>query len=253
MLNLFIGNLMKYSAESENSPFHHLYLSSLNSKQINDGLVIRIIHSLDKTENRFSQPILDLPFLALTRDQGFFKDNIVVQCTESRNIIKTSQMLNCQGNDNAILHIKPLLKTSRDFIERLDKTFWSYFLDLEKFLKKKGTTLTRQNSEVITFRDTSIAKGKRSTFEKLFSMDNIEEDTRDDSSQVYVLFARKKNLRKHLAKHFDIVEPENNLKNFLILKIDQLSLTINSFSSFLTVKTVMIYLIFPFIYFSIGI
>ncbi len=209
MLNVFIGKFDKYSMTSDElSPFYHLYGSSLNNPH-DDGLIFKVVHSIDKHQNRFSQTILHLPFLAITRDLGFFKDNIVVHCSDNQIPLKKSaHHTKFDYSENPIIKIKPLLKANDTFLEYLDDNFWKYFLNLEKFLQvKKEKHSPRPSFDIVTHHQPILKKN--SMPRSLFSMDSDDDEPYQSDSQVYIMFARKKNLRKNLSYHFDIAARRN--------------------------------------------
>lgn len=247
VLNLFFGDLGKYCSTLIATPFHNLYSvlekDSL-SKKMDQGLTISLCHSLSSSEEKVYQTLLYIPFLSLTRDQGFFKDNLIVHCTESSKPSREGQ-----GRDSIDFKIRPMIKVTNQFMANLDEKFWRYFKDFEKFYRNKDDKQKMESMVSVEQSNSSSIKSDKMEGEKLFSIEgegssekDIEEKEPDSRPKVYMLFARKKILLKDLAMQFEI--GETDFRNFLVLKLREINIRFNSFRSFCCLKYVRKFCIF---------
>lgn len=241
VLNLFFGDLGKYCSTLIATPFHNLYSvlekDSL-SKKMDQGLTISMCHSLSSSEEKVQQTLLYIPFLSLTRDRGFFKDNIIIHCTESSKPTREGQ-----GKDSIDFKIRPMIKATNQFMANLDEKFWRYFKDFEKFYRNKEDKPKYESMVSVEQSNSSSIKSDKTEGERLFVIEgeggsekDIEDKGLDSRPKVYVLFARKKILLKDLAMQFEI--GETDFRNFLVLKLREINIRFNSFRSFCCLKNV---------------
>jgi len=225
MLNVFVGSPGK-SNYLAGTPFENLNDTSLYFKPLFSGLTIKLVHSLDKSDQKLAHTLMELPFFSITRDQGFFKDNIMVHCTETRNA-KPGE--NLSEESLPMLKLKPLLKTVEGPIDYFDEKFWRYFKQFEKFLK------SNEGHESFDLPNIPLSKkDDRLASSKAFRFGGMGESLAPSKEpQIYILFARKKVLKKSILRHFN-VSGEEDLKNFTTLKLNKLVLEFSSLKSFLT-------------------
>ena len=84
LINIFLGSLEQY-CNDRNSPFQDL--RALNCTIINYngdlGFKLTVKHSMTLKDQGETETLFALPFLSITKDIGFFKENIIVHCTEN--------------------------------------------------------------------------------------------------------------------------------------------------------------------------
>jgi len=229
MLNVFVGHPGK-SDYLVGTPFENLSETSLFFKQpVSQGLIIRLVHSLDRPEHKLVQPLIDLPFFSITRDQGFFKDNLMVHCAETKNLRPGGKFIEDQA---AIIKLKPLMKTIDGPIDYFDEKFWRYFKQFEKFLK------SNESEDSFEMPNIPLSKIDRLASSKAFRFGGMgESHGLSKEPQIYILFARKNVLKKGLLRHFQVSGGEQ-FANFTTLKLNKLILEFNSLRSILTWRSV---------------
>ena len=233
--NVFIGNLADYYQGIEMSPFANLYLleKDIDNDSEDSGLQITFKHSL--TRNGYAagskkSTLLHFDLFTMTRDLGFFRDNMVVHCTEAgmTNIDKNTSFQNLEEDHAVFSKFQPIVKVRKDFGTYLDDNFWSYFLSLEERFHTKDPMGYHQSSPDKSFnrvlkRDSA---GGRSTRGALFR-DKAEED-----SAIYALFLRKKNKRKTLLKYLELDGHRKRFRNFMALWIKEIHLDFVELATF---------------------
>jgi len=230
---VFVGNPGKLNY-LVGTPFENLNDTSVYFKQTpSQGLIVQLVHSLDKPENRLVHTLIDLPFLSITRDQGFFKDNIMVHCTESRSVKPGGKM---DEESIPMLKLKPLLKTIDQPIDYFDEKFWRYFKQFEKFMK------SNEGDHSFDLPNIPLSKKDRLASSKAFRFGGMGESMAPSKEpQIYILLARKKVLKKGILRHFN-VSGDEHLKNFTTCKLNKLIWEFSSLKSLLTWKYVRLFM-----------
>lgn len=232
--NVFIGNLADYYQGIEMSPFANLYLleKDIENDTEDSGLQITFKHSL--TRNGYAagskkSTLLHFDLFTMTRDLGFFRDNMVVHCTEAgvTNVDKNTSFQNPEDDHVVFSKFQPIVKVRKDFGTYLDDNFWSYFLSLEERFHTKDPMGYNQNSPDKNFnrvfkRDSAGRSGKDALFR-----DKAEED-----SPIYALFLRKKNKRKTLLKYLELDGHRKRFRSFMALWIKEIHLDFVELATF---------------------
>lgn len=242
IINVFIGNLIHYCPQISATPFrilYSLYEASEMSKQNDTGIQINLNHSLIEKGSQISQSLLLLPFLSVTNDTGFFKDNLIIHCAESEkmNLVSTENIN--RGDTSSHMRIMPLLRTSSKFIQDLDTNFWRYFRDLEKFLKINKDCLGEAVFQRQVNKDCSPSlRSSLNNSSGIFLKGKRQESEIKEEPRMYILVTRKKVLKKGLTKYFGVSESSNRAKDFLFVNIKEINFSFHSFQSFSIFKRV---------------
>lgn len=246
-MNIFIGNIYKYYREDEESPFETLIgLNPINLNNEPQGFLITAKHSMTLGTYDKTQAIFYLPFLSITKDMGFFKDNTIIHCTESFSTCDGKKLgVNELGTqESVIFKLKPLTEARKDFLKKLDEDFWKYFLSVEQNIMPSNSF---NNSTVVDLPlDSCYSERSR-----INTMQNQREviDHQDIESNVYLLSVRKRYLHKDLLKAFDINGASKKFSNLFMLRIKEISVFFNSLPSFVKLASVTFFnLLFLYLY-----
>ena len=132
VLNLFIGDLAQNFPRIFESTFAPLSSAWQFYTKEEPGLLITTTHSLTRRQNPSPNTIIHIPFMVITKDAGFFKNNLAIHCTENRSHlydeINSSQR---SFRETIVSKFKPARKANRDCLGVLDNHFWRYFMKLE--------------------------------------------------------------------------------------------------------------------------
>ncbi len=226
VLNLFIGDLAEYFNELENSPFANLYLlneKDLETKEDYSGFSLTFNQSLNPAHINDPKMIFHLPFLSITRDTGFFKDNIIVHSAESQthNFFNSFENPSFDPKQPLVSSFQPLMKANKDFILQLDGFFWNYFLSTEQKCKKHNSTPQRIKFNGGISSVASPIKGL--IIGRPSSLGNEEEH-----DSVYVLFLRRKQMRRRLRRELEKDGHQKAFRNFTALLIKEIHISFSS-------------------------
>lgn len=237
-----MGDLPTHLGSGHN-PFSRLYHSQHNILDQEDrepGLLITVKHSLTSRPNAIRRTILHLSLIAITRDTGFFRDNLVVHCSEASPIgPQTRDDMEKRDDRGAVVSkFQPIVRAKKDFTDHLDDSFWGYFLRLERSFKKHSPS---EHEEIY---DKSLGKFDKSTG-KFYSRDAHRDEFPDSdelTSGLYVLCIRRKYLRRSLLKKLEINGADKSFRNFLALWIKEITISFNSLNSLSNLISVCLFL-----------
>lgn len=228
------------------SSFVNLYHVEIEDES--PGLAIAIDHFLTPKPASQLRTVLYIPFIAVSKDVGYFKDNTVVHSTESFPLGPKVGYTDDKPVDNqAILSaFRPLIKAEKGVIGELDDNLWKYFRALEKKLAAKP----EQNGKIseiplsknyIHNLDDLTAKRNSSSLRLPQTDTNLRRDSdasETTSKNLYVVLFRKKYLKKELLREFEIKGKEKNFSNVLIARIQEIKFKFNTIKAFCSVLNV---------------
>jgi len=225
-LNFFIGDLANYFKGVEHSPFAGLYLHNAKDLEANEdfsGLVITFKQSLAPQNLDLKHMILHLPLFILTKDSGFFKDNVIVHSTETGPIYLGTDynLYNTKDREPIFAKFQPVIKTRKDFAMHLDDSFWNYFLQVEQKFRNKDLLLPE---EKMTGNSPKKERGKGSTGGKSSFGNMLDEDI----TSVFVVLLRRKYKRRSLLRELEINAQQRIFQNFTALWIREISINFSS-------------------------
>jgi len=226
IMNVFIGNLADHYQGIESSPFANLYLleKDIETEDQDAGLQITFKHSLTSNGHGAGSKksaLLHFDLFTITRDLGFFRDNVVVHCTEAgrANFDQNCSFHHLEDDRVIFSKFQPVLKVRRDFGTYLDDNFWSYFLNLEERFHTKDPM--------------GYHSGSPERFSaKMSKKSGIFRDKAEEESPIYALFLRKKNKRKSLLKYLEIDGFRKRFRNFMALWIKEINIDFYELSIF---------------------
>lgn len=232
LTNIFMGSFEEY-CNDVNYPFQDL--KALNCTIINYngtlGFKLTVKHSLTFKSQGETETLFSLPFLSITKDVGFFKENIIVHCAESHSTLeekKSSRNLFAPKN-NEIIVLKPLKQVKRNFIKELDDNFWRHFLHIEKEITSKNSLLEESDLE--------ISLDAHSSFSPVSDRNVFAPE--DQESPIFMLYVQKKHLHQKLAKaFFDIQGANKDCQDLKSLRIKEFGLSFANLDSLLTIISV---------------
>ncbi len=248
-MNVFIGDLTKNTDVITDTAFTELVSSTSNDLERGSGLLVTIKHSLTRKQNSFHNTILHLPFMVLTKDIGFFKDNVTVHCSEALPILVNPQTHGPKLLKEAIISkFRPGVRAKKNCLAMLDEKFWSYFRHLE-------IELSQPKAEKVDIEEVieEDEEDEHDEEERLIDMlpalkrfttlpDRIlfEKETEffNSAQSLYVLFLSKKYLRRELLKDFDIGKRKKEYNDYITFRLKELSVSFNSLSSFSSIVNV---------------
>jgi len=237
-MNVFIGDLAQRYKVIEKTAFKDLV--SIEEQQENAigealGLLVTMRHSLTLRPNPAVSTIFHLPFFVLTKDVGFFKENIAIHSSENGlSMQRNASIINSEKleDDMFISKFKPLAKAERGCLSQLDENFWRYFMKLEETLTKP---VERVEEEDIA---DDIPVLKRFITAPTYVLSQEIKEASLSFQPLYVLFLSKKNLRKEILKDLDYCFPQTDLNDVLIFRMKELSFSLGSLCSFSAVVNV---------------
>jgi len=224
ILNLFIGDLANYFKGVENCPFAHLYLHNTKDLEANEdfsGLVITFKQSLAPINHDLKHMIFHLPLLVLSRDTGFFKDNVIVHTTETGPTYLGTDysVYNTKDKEPIFAKFLPIVKAKKDFAMHLDDAFWNYFLQVEQKFKTKENAFAEEIKRSHSPKRERVSTGGKFSF---------TDTTEDDGISVYVLFLRRKYKRRSLLRELEINAKQKVFQNFTALWIREININFRS-------------------------
>jgi len=209
------------------SPFANLYLleKDIDNDSEDSGLQITFKHSL--TSNGYAagskkSTLLHFDLFTMTRDLGFFRDNMVIHCTEAgkANVDANTSFQNPDDDNVVFSKFQPIVKVRKDFGTYLDDSFWSYFLSLEERFHTKDPMGYNKNSP-------------DKNFNRVYKRDSAgRSSAAEEDSPIYALFLRKKNKRKTLLKYLELDGFRKRFRNFMALWIKEIHLDFVELSTF---------------------
>ena len=231
LLNIFFGNIKEYIVKENN--FFRDFID-INSVLINNdeatGIIITTKHSMayDRLKQE-AKNILYLPFIAVTRDVGFFKDNVIIHCTES----PEKAPMNQNSPADVTIRLIPEIKSDIQGMDDFDQNFWKYFLKVERSFK----TVNQSKFEE-SFVETSDIRGASHMFSSnmKFNM-GVEREVFD--KPVYILYFRKENLHKDILKVFSVQGAKKNFQNLTVMRAQELSIHFDSMKSLNSIASVI--------------
>lgn len=222
-------------------------LKALNSTIINYtgalGFKLTVKHSLTLKDQGETETLFSLPFLSITRDIGFFKENVIIHCTESNSALEEKKSTrNLFGlKSNEILMLLPLTQARRDFIKELDDNFWRYFLSTEKEITSKNSILEES--------DVEISLDAQSSFPPISDRNILAMES--SQSPIFLLYAQRKHRYRSLVKVIDLQGRNKDFQDLKSLKIKEFSICFQNLNSLLTLSSVkLFFLLFLLINFN---
>ena len=208
-LNIFIGNIEKYIELRDKDRITYIYTED-------DVFTVSFNKtSISKKENLTTT--LKIPFISVTRDIGFFKDNITIHCSESSDISENSNSLIHFSHEekkiadkDTYINFIPSFDVAFEDIENLDESYWRYFREEEKRILKGDDP--KSNESFISMKNSNVSK----------SPNNFMRSQRS-KPKLYLLMLRKKNLKLDILKNFEIGKTFN-FSNTFVFKIKEISI-----------------------------
>lgn len=143
--------------------------------------------------------------MSITRDQGFFKDNIVIHSTQGFPFGFGS------NKECFIKSFKPCILASKDLIYYLDDVFYKYF----KHLEKKFIYHSEDNKS------------------EDFSNNRKPGDSDISEQEIYILMIQKKVLKRNFLEKFEFRNDDEKIfKNCFILKLREIDISFRDMVSF---------------------
>lgn len=232
LVNFFIGNLQNYTDLKE-SQFADLYSIERNQgvyKQ-DPGLLITIQHSLTPKDFKPKRRLLYLPLITLTKDKGFFRDNAVIHCTKPLQTMPSQDARKLE-NHTILSKFVPEMEANLDFFESLDQNFPSYFTEVDKKFKAKDQS--RKESPSARSPDLDYTSPNEQTSPK----NELSFEKKKREKNVYILFVRRKYLRRSLLRKLEHHNTREQFQNFTALLIKEIQIHFNSRESFRSVANV---------------
>lgn len=210
-VNLLIGDVMKYFTK-EDALTKELSIFLAETEEIT-GVNISIKHSMtQKIVDEEVKCILYLPFLSVTKDVGYFKNNMVVHCSKNPSYYPTNKNL----SRKVLIRVLPKLKSDLEYLKDLDQNFWRYFLKSEATFKTVYRS-TLEESPVETF-------------------DDIESDVFDAS--IYILCLRRGYNHRYILRSFHTQALQMDFLNTTFIGLQKLSINFDSIKNFNTIVSV---------------
>ena len=258
IMNIFVGDLTKNMEVISDTTFAELASSSSNDLEKGLGLLVTIKHSLTRKENMYHNTILHLPFFVLTKDMGFFKDNIAIHCSEAMPVLVNPAENGPKVSKEAIISkFRPGFRAHKECLANLDEKFWHYFRELEAELSRpkkeagdQGEVIKEIDEEEEDDEDENeklinlLPSLKRfSTVPDRIMFEKGKESLFNSAQSLYVLFISKRYLRRELLKDFDIGKRTKDFKDYVTFRLKELSISFNSLNSFSSIASVIFFVL----------
>jgi len=252
-MNVFIGDLTKNIDVISGTAFTELVSSTSNDLEKGSGLLITIKHSLTRKQNSFHNTILHLPFMVLTKDMGFFKDNVTIHCSEALPVLVNPGAHGPKLLKEAIISkFRPGVRAKKNCLAMLDEKFWLYFRHLEYELSQpKGEKVEIEevleedeedsHDEEERLIDLLPTLKRFTTLPDRITFEKEAENFFNSAQSLYVLFLSRKYLRRELLKDFDIGKRKKEFNDYITFRLKELSVSFNSLSSFSSIVNVIIF------------
>ena len=230
--NFFIGNLKGYYEGIKSSSLADLYnhKDDFNIADNESGLLITIQHSLTQKNNGRKRILLSLPLLTLTKDTGFFRDNTMIHCAKPHEMGPDSSISKGE-NETIISAFLPEMEADPNYFDYLNQNFANYFYKLDKKFEMK---------ELLT--EKLIVKWSPESFIRAFDGQPFQFHPRKigefDEKQMYVLFVRRKYLRRSLLRKLDYHHKRKQFQDLTALWIKEIKVAFNSIESFRMIANV---------------
>jgi len=240
ILNVFIGDLAQRSKVIEQTPFKELLPIEEGELVVGEalGLLVTMRHSLTLRSNPAVSTVFHLPFFGLTKDVGFFKENIAIHCSENGlSMQRNASIINSEKveNETFISKFRPWVKADRHCLAQLDDNFWSYFRKLEESLSQP---VEREEEDEEIFEIPALKRHLTAPNYMLSQL--VDERSVSFAQPLYVLFIRKKHLRKEILKDFDECFQQSDLNDLIIFRMKEVNFSFSSLCSFSAVFNVNI-------------
>ena len=231
LLNIFFGNIKDYIVKEND--FFRDFTGTNNSFIYNDeatGIIITNKHSMvrDGLEQEANN-IVYLPFIAITRDVGFFKDNIIIHCAENPEKVPMNQNSPADVTVRLIPEIKSDIQGMNDF----DQNFWKYFLKVERSFK----TVNQSKFEESFVETSNIKATSRMLSSNMKFYVSLDREVFD--KPVYILYFRKENLHKDILKVFTVKGAKKSFQNLTVMRVQELSIHFDSMKSLNSIASVI--------------
>lgn len=259
-MNVFIGGLLENLEGIVETNFAQLVSPFRDHPKEDAGFFITVRHSLSKAQSPVQANLFHLPFFVLTKDEGFFKKNIAIHCTENSTKVNLNMSMSGQSCSIArpiISSFKPSVKANKNCLSLLDDHFWVYFMSLEEQMQATKKPEKKEDAEPIfqskdskgASKDTepifqskdSKGTSKLSMSEKITLEEEdiiTEKQDQEKEQDLYILVVRKEYKAENLLKVFDIYTQQRDFKDFLALRLKEIKIDFRSLASLSAVANV---------------
>lgn len=239
LMNIFLGDLYRYCESEYLQDLIDINFAAPKHHEL-PGLSIRVKHSMSMKVDEHPHIMLTLPFFAVTKDVGFFKNNTIIHCTQS--LLSTDEKIKAFRRSGTqpetIITLLPSYKVGSDFGKHLDEKFWRYFLQMEKNIVPSYNNVNDESFIEESF-EPSFMSHTQYTIRSDKPFTRPRAQTKDSDSEIFLLLFRKQYRNKDLLKVFDIQGDKKKFSNVFMIRIKEINIKFNSLDSLVNVSSVI--------------
>ena len=240
LMNIFLGDLYRYCESEYLQDLIDINFAAPKHHEL-PGLSIRVKHSMSMKVDEHPHIMLTLPFFAITKDVGFFKNNTLIHCTPS--LLSTDEKIKAFRRSGAqpetIITLLPSYRVGSDFGKHLDEKFWRYFLKMEKNIVPSYNNVNDESFIEESACEPSFMSHTYNTIRSDKPFATLRRgQTKDTDSEIFLLLFRKQYRNKDLLKVFDIQGDKKKFSNVFMIRIKEINIKFNSLDSLVNVSSV---------------